>query len=141
MSTVKENKNCPYCLSPVGDQEEKVRCPKCGVIHHADCWKANGSCSVYGCDGWAQWSAEIAERIAPDAGDQVDLSPAAVQTQDPRTAVQCINCGRPVKQGRLLCHKCSRSQLSLRMDNCFGPGLLIIVGLAVIATLVVRALV
>jgi hypothetical protein len=27
-----------------------LQCPCCSTLHHADCWKYNGRCAVYGCD-------------------------------------------------------------------------------------------
>lgn len=140
MRKPKENKNCPYCLSPVGADEDKVRCPKCGVVHHADCWRTNGSCSVYGCDGWALWSSEITERLAPEAEEQVEVSSAAATKAAVREKVRCINCGREIKPGRLLCGRCGRSGLAYRFDNCFGPSVILVCGVTGIITLIVRAL-
>jgi|ERR1700730_1953395 len=41
---------CPYCRSTiepgVGDE---LLCPGCGTPHHADCFKENGGCTVFGC--------------------------------------------------------------------------------------------
>ncbi len=153
MSEVRENHNCPYCLSPVGEHEERVRCPKCGVIHHADCWKTNGKCSVYGCDGWAAWSASITEKIAPHTEDHVELSvgelagrPEARQQADAsspavtrdRERMPCINCGKPVPPGKILCWDCRKSRFQIRMDNCTGPAVILLGGFIGIVALILR---
>jgi predicted RNA-binding Zn-ribbon protein involved in translation (DUF1610 family) len=140
MSQVKENRNCPYCLSPVEEQDERVRCPRCGVVHHADCWKTNGSCSVYGCDGWAQWNAEITERIAPSSKQQVEVSAVASQPREAEQPPRCINCGRPVKPGHLLCFRCRKPSLAYKFDNCSGPTVVLLCGIAGIVALIVKAL-
>lgn len=41
---------CPYCRAPVEAPEDEVlECPGCGTPHHADCFKENGGCTVFGC--------------------------------------------------------------------------------------------
>jgi hypothetical protein len=42
---------CPYCQSPITEDEEHVRCPACHTPHHRSCWQENGGCAVYGCRG------------------------------------------------------------------------------------------
>jgi hypothetical protein len=139
MRQVKENRNCPYCLSPVEPGEERVRCPKCGVIHHADCWKANGSCSVYGCDGWAVWSSQISEKLAPAAEGALEVTgsePAA----SGRQATLCIKCGQPVRRNQLVCWKCRHATGEVHyLENCFGPAVVALIGVAGVVSLVVKA--
>ncbi len=41
---------CAYCRGPV-PPEGRVRCKRCKVVYHPDCWTANRSrCAVYGCE-------------------------------------------------------------------------------------------
>ena len=40
---------CPYCQMPIAADWELVRCPRCNTPYHAQCWKDNGGCAVYGC--------------------------------------------------------------------------------------------
>lgn len=42
---------CPYCNFPVRRGEPAVTCPACRARYHADCWRDNGGCAVYGCRG------------------------------------------------------------------------------------------
>lgn len=41
---------CPVCGEPT-TAARTVRCPGCGIPHHADCWSFQGGCSVFGCRG------------------------------------------------------------------------------------------
>ena len=140
MRKVKENRNCPYCLSPVEPDEERVRCPKCGVVHHADCWKANGSCSVYGCDGWAVWSSQIADRLAPGAQETVEVAGSDAAAPARGEPVRCIKCGTPVRGNQLACWRCRHSAGEAHyLENCFGPSVLIIAAATAVITLIVKA--
>lgn len=42
---------CPYCQTPIVAGEEMVICPQCKTPHHAECWRDNRGCAVYGCAG------------------------------------------------------------------------------------------
>lgn len=123
MRTSKKDPNCPFCFEPVAHQQETVRCPRCGVVHHLDCWNENGKCSVANCDGWAVWSEEIAQRAV--------RAPAEVP---------CVECGRPVRPGQLKCRSCAGwIDRKHWFENCFGPAAIsgcVFVGLI---ALIVRA--
>lgn len=136
MSKPRENKNCPYCLSPIGKNDEIIRCPECGVIHHAECWKTNGKCSVYGCDGFQAWNNQISEKIAPKLGTKIDIDASTAKS----TEVRCMECGQPVKPGQLTCWECRRKQNFGFFENCTGPSVVILCGLVGIITLIVKAL-
>lgn len=141
MRTANDNRNCPYCLSPIERAEEKVRCPKCGVIHHSDCWKANGSCSVYGCDGWAVWTDRISESIAPDTESGVEVSESDARVAAPKEIVRCIECGKEIRQGAIICLSCRRKGSNHYFDNCFGPSIIVLGGMIGAITALVKALV
>jgi TM2 domain-containing membrane protein YozV len=41
---------CPYCRTAIETApEEELLCAGCGTPHHADCYKENGGCTVFGC--------------------------------------------------------------------------------------------
>lgn len=41
---------CPYCRTPMDAAAgEELFCSGCGTPHHADCYKENGGCTVFGC--------------------------------------------------------------------------------------------
>lgn len=141
MRVNRENRNCPYCLSPIAEHEERVRCPKCGVVHHAECWRTNGQCSVYGCDGWAQWNADIAEKISPAEPEAVEIADTRPRSKrEPETA-RCIECGATVHANQMLCGNCRRRQPSERWQNCAGPSVLLVGGVVWLICLTVRALI
>ena len=136
----KQSPNCPYCLGPVGPKDEKVRCPRCGVVHHADCWKTNGSCSVYGCDGWAVWNSEVADRIAPDTSSRIEVSRSAAVEVKTKETVRCIKCGVQIAPGHMLCLNCWRKSPNHWFDNCTGPALLMVAAVLGITMLLMRTL-
>lgn len=147
-----KNENCPYCLSPVKPEEEHLRCPKCGVIHHLGCWQANGACSVYGCDGWAVWNSRIGDKIAPNVQDSVVVTAADISAGKPVASDQqpvqehagplCIKCGAPVKKNQLVCFRCKHAAGETHyFENCFGPAMLLLAGFVSTVVLIVRAVV
>lgn len=137
MSTPTESRNCPYCLNPVTPEEDRIRCPKCGVTHHAECWKTYGKCSVYGCDGWAAWSDTIGDKIAPPAQDAVIIDDKPRQPQPERNL--CIRCGVEVGQSQLLCRSCWWKSKRYWMESCTGPSLLVLAGVVGGIAWIVRA--
>ena len=40
---------CAICQSPIRAGESTTACPACRSLYHADCWRENGGCGVYGC--------------------------------------------------------------------------------------------
>ncbi|MGC8863033.1 MAG: RING finger protein [Armatimonadota bacterium] len=150
----KKNTSCPYCLGPMADAVETVTCPRCGTVHHAECWRDNGRCSVHGCDGWVVWSNRIGKRLAPQAPDNFELSrqeldsprgpgPAlAGGVADPvdNAEYRCIECGGPVPKNKLVCASCRLTIGNTHfLENCFGPSVILLAGFAGIVVLVVRA--
>ena len=43
------SQTCPFCLSPIESTENTRACPRCETVHHHECWRENGGCTVYGC--------------------------------------------------------------------------------------------
>ena len=142
MEKVNESANCPYCLSPIEGNAERIRCPVCGVVHHAECWRTNGKCSVYGCDGWQAWSGAIADKIAPKIRGDIDIDGAETErsTSDVSAGPLCIDCGKPVRRGQLVCSSCKRGGLPGWLENCVGPSVIILGGLIAIVSLIVKGL-
>ena len=117
---------CPYCLSPIEEKAEKIRCPVCGVDHHAECWRANGKCSVYGCDGWQAWSSAISDKIAPRIADKIDVEFRGTERRPVPDNPLCIECGRPVKQGQMTCRSCRKRRRPDWLENCLGPSVILL---------------
>jgi len=41
---------CPYCRGSIEDSsDDRLVCEGCGTQHHADCYKENCGCTVFGC--------------------------------------------------------------------------------------------
>jgi hypothetical protein len=40
---------CGVCQFPIEADEQRTRCPHCGLPFHAECWEQNYGCSAYGC--------------------------------------------------------------------------------------------
>lgn len=142
MRKAKETANCPYCLSPIEGDAEQIRCPVCGVAHHAECWRTNGKCSVYGCDGWQAWSGAISDKIAPRIAAEIDIDTTDTRrsTQGASDCPLCIECGKPVKPGRLVCHGCGQSWRPSWMENCAVTGAIMLGVFVAIVSLVVKGL-
>lgn len=49
---------CPVCSTSIS--EGGVRCSRCDVPHHEDCWDYSGGCAVYGCHEPAGGRAAVA---------------------------------------------------------------------------------
>jgi pyruvate/2-oxoglutarate dehydrogenase complex dihydrolipoamide acyltransferase (E2) component len=44
-------RTCPYCRFPLKEGSPIQECSYCHTVHHGDCWRENGGCSVGGCTG------------------------------------------------------------------------------------------
>lgn len=140
MEKPRENPICPYCLSPIQDQEEYILCPVCGVAHHTECWRTNGKCSVYGCDGWQEWSADVANNIAPKLTGDLDLDDVGVELKQKANDGQvCIECEKPVRRGHLTCFRCRAKHFRF-YDSCFGTGVIVLGGVVTVITLLLKGL-
>lgn len=42
-------KICPFCQSNIIEGENTIKCPRCNIPHHKECWIENGGCSIFGC--------------------------------------------------------------------------------------------
>lgn len=63
-------KTCPFCQFPVKAGDEVQVCSRCGIPHHASCWRENGGCTTFGC-----------RRLALDASSGVpDTTPSRPAT-------------------------------------------------------------
>ena len=45
---------CPYCRSSLAGSERATTCSHCGLSYHQECWRENGGCAAYGCQGSAR---------------------------------------------------------------------------------------
>ncbi len=40
---------CPYCHGDFVGRAQTTECPKCGALHHVDCFTEHGKCAVFAC--------------------------------------------------------------------------------------------
>jgi hypothetical protein len=40
---------CPFCHALAGEVDRLWPCPRCGTVHHEDCARENGQCTILGC--------------------------------------------------------------------------------------------
>lgn len=83
---------CPFCQTPVGAGADEISCPSCGARHHADCWRENAGCGVYGCH----------EVPAVEARRPVEV-PVAYWGQEHKL---CPKCGEQIMAIALRCRHC-----------------------------------
>jgi hypothetical protein len=83
---------CPFCQTAVGPQDEGVACTACGIGHHADCWRENAGCGVYGCPA------------APAVENRGALEiPVSYWGQERKP---CPKCGESIMAAALRCRSC-----------------------------------
>jgi hypothetical protein len=94
---------CPFCQTPVGEADDGVPCPACGARHHADCWRENAGCSVYGCAS------------APDVGSRrpVDV-PVSYWGREHKP---CPMCGESILAAALRCRHCGATFESAQPES------------------------
>jgi predicted nucleic acid-binding Zn ribbon protein len=126
-------RECPYCLSPVGDGEEITNCEHCGAVHHAECWKENGGCAAKDCRGRPS---RLTIDVPPSERERLVLSREAVESARPRRAPKfgnpCIRCGRQVPEGELHCPDCKPEHEESPDSRNIGPILMMLAVLGVL---------
>lgn len=137
MSRADEHTTCPYCLGAITEHEDKIRCPVCGVVHHFQCWQANGKCSVDGCEGWQVWSSDVSNLIAPKIKAEIDEPPKPPTPE----RLLCIECGEPVKRGQVVCLHCRLKSFRLPfIDNCATLSALLLGGMVALVWTIVKVI-
>ncbi|MEI6513941.1 MAG: N-acetylmuramoyl-L-alanine amidase [bacterium] len=44
-------KTCPYCQTPFKQGVQIATCDQCQMPHHSECWRDNGGCTTFACQG------------------------------------------------------------------------------------------
>ena len=95
-----ESQNCAICLSAVGPGEETTVCPACQAVYHADCWKENGGCAVYGCSQVPAVEKRQALEIPVSYWGQENKKCPSCGTEILAAAVRCRHCGAVFESAR-----------------------------------------
>lgn len=91
---------CAICLSPLAEADEKLACPGCHAIYHAECWNENGGCAVYGCS-----------QVPPTEKRQAIEIPVSYWGQENKN---CPECGQQILAAALRCRHCGATFESAR---------------------------
>lgn len=95
--------NCPYCLAPIQHHETMAVCSACNLAHHDDCWRDNGECTTYGCNGTPiRMTAEQYMALAQEDEAPIDLMGQGLETD------RCPYCGGLIKALAIKCKHCKR---------------------------------
>lgn len=104
--------NCPFCLSPLGEQEQYT-CPSCDTTYHLECYEWNGACGTFGCPAWKQAQDEAyaaaaqAPATAPEPAGAVASAPQpAAPVMAPAVLNFCDHCGVRVEGAPTRCPSC-----------------------------------
>ncbi len=101
---------CPYCLSPISDDDKAVQCTHCGAYHHTECWHENGGCAAKDC-GKRDKSGSINIEVEDEPHTLLVLSKESVEQARPRVIRRksnpCMKCGRQLPDGELYCVDCT----------------------------------
>lgn len=86
------SQNCAICLSPIEAADEKVVCPSCNAVYHAECWSENGGCAVYGCS----------QVPAIEKRQAIEI-PVSYWGKENK---KCPNCGQEILAAAVRCRHC-----------------------------------
>lgn len=123
--------DCPYCLSPIADNEEATECPVCGAAYHAECYEESGGCAYKDCEKRARPNAiEVTVDAEPHtvlvlSKESVEQAPSVARK---RTSNPCLKCGAQLPEGQIYCAECEPT-ISDSMDTTKLAPLLVMIGL------------
>src|SRR5579872_4876548 len=95
-----DGQNCAICLSPIGPEDEKTVCPSCNAVYHAECWKENGGCAVYGCAQVPAIEKRQAIEIPVSYWGQENKKCPSCGNEILAAAVRCRHCGTVFQSAR-----------------------------------------
>jgi hypothetical protein len=91
---------CAICLSAITAGDEKASCPSCSAEYHADCWKENGGCAVYGCSQAPVVESRRAIEIPMSYWGQENKNCPKCGKEILAAAVRCRHCGTTFQSAR-----------------------------------------
>lgn len=134
---------CPYCLSPLSDADNTVKCPICATQHHAECWQENDGCAVKNCEKSTR-PRPIEIEVDAEPHTMLVLSKESVEQVRPkvlrRISNPCMKCGKQLPEGQLYCMECTPALEDNQDTRNVGPllvmllVLMLVVGWILVAT-------
>jgi TM2 domain-containing membrane protein YozV len=92
---------CPYCQTGFRQEERFRECPQCHMPHHEDCWRENGGCTTFGCNG--QPTARPAPAPPGDWPPAADSDHIELSLDD---LSRCAACGEEISVWDETCRRC-----------------------------------
>ena len=102
-------KTCPYCKTPIVEDDDVVVCSVCEMPHHKDCWVENQGCTTFGCLGTI--TAPQNDRPRPTSAQNYETiqfggqAPAQQSVfchrcgaKNPQESQFCVNCGTAIRR-------------------------------------------
>lgn len=94
---------CAICQSPLQPGEETASCPCCQARYHAECWRENQGCAVYGCS-----------QVPPtEARDRLEIAAAYWGREEK----PCPVCGKTILAAAVRCRHCGAAFQSARPET------------------------
>jgi len=114
---IQKQKICPFCKTPLTEDDNVVVCSMCEMPHHKECWVENGACTTFGCMGTiSNEMGEVMtfeERPSPNSYSSPSNSSSSSIPSTPSVAennIFCTACGAKNLPEFKFCIKCG-SQL------------------------------
>jgi predicted nucleic acid-binding Zn ribbon protein len=128
---------CPYCLSPILENDQSAACDDCGARHHVECLLENGGCAATNCRKQVR-PMPIEIEIDAEPRTLLVLSKESVEQARPSRLKlvdnPCIRCGKQLPEGELYCAACTPEIHENRDARNVGPLLTVMIGvIAVVA--------
>lgn len=89
--------SCAICQSGIAPGEEVASCPACRAPYHAECWRDNGGCAVYGCSQVPATEGLTALEVPPAFWGREDKACPHCGATILAMAVRCRSCGTQLR--------------------------------------------
>jgi len=89
--------NCSICMTAVVPADDTTVCSACAARYHADCWRENGGCAVYGCVNVPKTEGLKPLEIPPAFWGREDKDCPRCGKSILAMAVRCRHCGADVE--------------------------------------------
>lgn len=112
MSINAQNRNCPYCQTPIKNESEAIVCSQCYTPHHPECWDENNGCTSFGCSN--NKSSATGINVGDLTPQEAEL--LTVTTPASSTLINCTKCDGLIDENSVYCKFCG-SKISTENDS------------------------